>query len=80
MVLSFQRPTWVPQEAYDQASHLFIAADNDRRNAQRFREIGSIDGDQVAYTVQRLGKYEWCHVDARPGEGSVQVIKMPKGL
>jgi hypothetical protein len=80
MLLNFQRPSWVPPEAYDQASHLFIAADNDRRNVQRFREIGSVDGDQVAYTVQRLGRYEWCHVDARPGEGTVQVIKMPKGL
>lgn len=80
MVLNFQRPSWVPPEAYDQASHLFIAADNDKRNVQRFREIGGADGDQVAYTVQNLGQYEWAHVDARPGYGTVQVIKMPRGL
>lgn len=80
MVLCFQRPSWVPPEAYDQASHLFIAGDNDKRNIQRFREIGGVDGDEVAATVQHLKKYEWCHVDARPGEGKVQVVKMPKGL
>ena len=80
MVLLFQRPSWVPPEAYDQASHLFIAGDNDKRNVQRFREIGGVDGDEVAATVQHLKKYEWCHIDARPGEGKVQVIKMPRGL
>lgn len=80
MVLSFQRPSWVPAEAYDQASHLFIANDNDRRNIQRFREIGGVDGEIVAATVQHLEQYEWCHVDARPGRGIVQVIRMPKGF
>lgn len=80
MMLNFQRPSWVPPEAYDQASYLFIAADNDKRNVQRFREIGGVDGEQVAYTVQRLKRYEWCFVDARPGEGSVQIVKMPRGL
>ena len=80
MVLSFQRPSWVPPEAYDQASHLFIARDNDQRNVRRFREIGGVDGEIVAATVERLELYEWAHVDARPGKGNVQVIKMPKGL
>jgi hypothetical protein len=80
MVLGFQRPSWVPPEAYDQASYLFIAADNDKRNVQRFREIGGVDGDIVAYTVQHLKRYEWCYVDARPGEGTVQIVKMPRGL
>jgi hypothetical protein len=80
MVLGFQRPTWVPPEAYDQASYLFIANDNDRRNVQRFREIGGADGDQVAYTVQRLKQFEWAFVDARPGHGDVSIVKAPKGL
>jgi hypothetical protein len=80
MMLSFQRPSWVPPEAYDQASHLFLAGDNDRRNVQRFREIGSIDGDRVAWTVQRLNVYEWLHIDARPGKGDLNIVKMPKGL
>lgn len=80
VVLNFQRPSWVPPEAYDQASHLFIAADNDKRNIQRFREIGGVDGEIVAATVQQLGLYEWAHIDARPGRGTVQVIKMPKGF
>lgn len=81
MVLNFQRPSWVPPEAYDQASFLFIAGDNDRRNVQRFREIGGVDGAVVAATVQRLQQYQWCFVDARPGSPmGIHVVKMPKGL
>jgi hypothetical protein len=80
MVLNYQRPSWVPAEAYDQVSHLFLSNDNDRRNVQRFREIGGVDGERVAATVQQLGMYEWLHVDARPGHGDMQIIRMPKGL
>lgn len=80
LVLGFQRPSWVPQEAYDQPSHLFIAGDNDRRNVQRFREIGGVDGERVAATIQRLRPYEWAHVDARPGHGDIHVIRVPREL
>lgn len=80
MVLGFQRPSWVPQEAYDQPSHLFIAGDNDRRNVARFREIGGVDGAKVAATVRTLGEYEWAHIDARPGRGEVSVIRVPSSL
>lgn len=80
IILGFQRPSWVPQEAYDQPSHLFIAGDNDRRNVQRFREIGGVDGERVAQTIQHLAPFEWAHVDARPGHGEVQVVKLPRSL
>lgn len=80
MVLGFQRPSWVPQEAYDQPSHLFIAGDNDRRNVNRFREIGGVDGATLAATVRTLGPYEWAHVDSRPGHGDVHVIRVPRNL
>jgi hypothetical protein len=80
VVLGFQRPSWVPPEAYDQASHLFLSNDSDRRNVQRFREIGGVDGERVAATIQTLKMYEWLHVDARPGKGDLSIVKMPKGL
>lgn len=80
LVLGFQRPSWVPQEAYDQPSHLFIAGDNDRRNVNRFREIGGVDGARVAATVRSLGQYEWAHIDARPGKGDIRVIRVPREL
>lgn len=79
-VLGFQRPSWVPAEAYDQPSHLFIAGDNDRRNVQRFREIGGVDGERVAATIQHLAPFEWAHVDARPGHGQINVIRVPRNL
>lgn len=80
LVLGFQRPSWVPAEAYDQPSYLFIAQDNDRRNVQRFREIGGVDGETVAQTVKALRRFEWCFVDARPGGGDVLRITVPERL
>lgn len=80
LVLGFQRPSWVPQEAYDQPSHLFIAGDNDRRNIQRFREIGGVDGARLAATVRSLRLYEWAHVDARAGHGDIHVVRVPAEL
>lgn len=80
VVLGFQRPAWVPAEAYDQPSYLFIAQDNDRRNVQRFREIGGVDGERVAATIQNLRQYEWAFIDARPGHGDVVIVQVPKRL
>lgn len=79
-VLGFQRPAWVPPEAYDQPSYLFIAQDNDRRNALRFREIGGVNGDTVAATIANLRQYEWAFIDARPGHGEVVIVQVPKEL
>lgn len=80
VVAEFQKPSWVPTEAYDQPSHLFIAQDNDRRNWQRFREIGGVDGEVLAETIRTLGAFEWAHVDARPGHGKVSIVKVPPEL
>jgi hypothetical protein len=38
VVLATQRPSWVPQEAFDQASHLFFFNDDDLRNIERMAE------------------------------------------
>lgn len=38
VILATQRPSWVPQEAFDQASHLFFFNDDDLRNVERMAE------------------------------------------
>jgi hypothetical protein len=38
VILATQRPSWVPQEAFDQASHLFFFNDDDLRNIDRMAE------------------------------------------
>lgn len=49
-----QRPFVMPQHAYEQATHLFLWRATDRRNKQRYKEIGGIDADLVDETVSNL--------------------------
>lgn len=57
-----QKPTHVPTWAYNQASHLFLANDPDKRNRDRFAEIGGVNTDLVKETVLGLRKYEWLYI------------------
>lgn len=57
-----QRPAMVPLEMYDMASHLFLAYDPDKRNQERFSEIGGLDPDLIVSVVQRLPKYHWLYI------------------
>lgn len=57
-----QRPALVPLEMYDQAHHLFLAYDPDKRSQQRFGEIGGVDPDLVVSVVQRLPRYYWLYI------------------
>lgn len=57
-----QRPAWVPQWMYSEASHVFLARTPDRRAQQRFDEISGVDGDLVRTVVGRLPRYHWLYV------------------
>jgi hypothetical protein len=57
-----QRPAMVPLEMYDQAEHLFLAHDPDKRTRERFAEIGGMDPDLVVSVVERLPKYHWLYI------------------
>lgn len=57
-----QRPAMVPLEMYDQAAHLFLAYDPDKRNQERFTEIGGVDPDLIYQVVQRLPEYHWLYI------------------
>jgi hypothetical protein len=57
-----QRPSLVPLEMYDQAEHLFLAHDPDRRSQDRFGEIGGVDPDMVVWVVQHLPQYHWLYI------------------
>lgn len=49
----------IPSFVYNSPSWLFLSRDPDRRNQQRFAEIGGIDGNGVAELTQSLRKYEF---------------------
>ena len=61
-----QRPAFIPLAFYDQASHLFIWRDNDRRNRQRIGELAGNASAVVQREVADLRKREvlYLHKDS----------------
>ncbi len=57
-----QRPAMIPQNAYAQAEHIFIAYDPEERSRKRYGEIGGVDGKMVEATVLQLEKYHWLYI------------------
>lgn len=77
LVAGTQRPARVPLAAYDQATHLFLFRDSDRRNLDRLADLsGDVDKVLVRETVQTLAHHEVLYVDTR--RGSMVISKAPK--
>jgi energy-coupling factor transporter ATP-binding protein EcfA2 len=53
-----QRSAYNSQDMYNAPEHLFLFSDPDKRNRQRFSEIGGIDPDLVMESVERLTQYQ----------------------
>lgn len=62
MWVASQAPINVTTYAYSQAHHLFLGYAKDKRHVDRFKEIGGVDTDLVAYTVTQLKQYEWLYI------------------
>lgn len=52
----------IPTFMYNSPTHTFLGHDPDKRNRDRFAEIGGIDGKLVSETVLKLQKYEWLYI------------------
>lgn len=61
-----QRPAFIPLACYDQATHLFVWRDNDRRNIQRFGELAGNARFVVEREVAELRRREvlYLHKDS----------------
>lgn len=57
-----QKPTHVPLWAYNQATHLFLSYDPDKRARDRYREIAGMNPKLIESATQQLEEYEWCYV------------------
>lgn len=57
-----QKPTHIPLHAYNQAEHLFLAYDPDKRARERYDEIGGVDPGFVRSAVMDLDKYQWLYI------------------
>lgn len=52
----------VPSFLYNSPTHTFLGRDPDKRNRDRFGEIGGVDPKLLSETVMGLRKYEWLYV------------------
>lgn len=68
MVIATQRPRFIPLEAYDQASHLFIWRDNDTANIARVAEMAGVNRRDVIDIVPRLGRHDVLYVQPFTGD------------
>lgn len=57
-----QRPFDVIQTAYSQAEHLFLGPTPDKRDRDRFREIGGMDPALIDHATTRLSKFQFLHI------------------
>jgi hypothetical protein len=68
LVLGTQRPRYIPLEAYDQASHLFLWRDNDTANISRVAEMAGINRRSVTDIVPRLRRHDVLYVQPFTGD------------
>lgn len=57
-----QKPSHVGGWVYSQAEHLFLGNDPDKRNRDRFAEIGGVDPEVVKHYVAGLPRFHWLYV------------------
>jgi hypothetical protein len=52
----------VPSFMYNSPTHTFLGRDPDKRNRERFGEIGGVDPKLLSETVLGLRKFEWLYI------------------
>lgn len=52
----------IPSFMYNSPTHTFLGRDPDKRNRDRFGEIGGVDAKFLSETVLKLQKYEWLYI------------------
>lgn len=68
LVVSTQRPAFVPLEVYDQSSWLIFFRDNDETNLKRIAGISWLSKNLVQSIVARLDQYQALVINTRTGE------------
>lgn len=71
---AIQRPAHAPGEAYSQSHHIFMANSPEKRDRDRYREIGGVSSETVEYNLGRMTKFQWLYVHRESG-GCVIVDK-----
>lgn len=68
IIANTQRPRYIPLEAYDQATHLFLWSDPDMQNLSRVAEMASMDRLAVLDTLPGLSKHDFLYANTVTGD------------
>lgn len=63
-----QRPTWIPLEAYNQATHLILFRTGYEADLKKMSAFNGTSATEVARTVMELPKHYFLHVDLTNGD------------
>lgn len=66
-VMGAQRPSRIPVELYDQATHLFFWRDNDEANLKRIGGIGWLAANPIKAFVANLDPHQVLYINTRAG-------------
>lgn len=76
LVVSSQRPAWIPLEAYSQATHVFFWRTNDRRDLDRIGGLGGQDERTIRHLVRHLRHHEVLYVNTRTGQLATTTLQL----
>jgi len=67
LLMSFQRPAWVPVEVYDQSTHLMFWRENDETNLSRISGIAYQSQARLKEVISNLPIHQALYVNTRTG-------------
>lgn len=72
LIAGFQRPAWVPRDAYSSATHLFLFGSADDTDAKALGGIGGLDSKLIRHVVKWLAadasrRHEFLYLNTRTG-------------
>lgn len=76
LIVSSQRPAWIPLEVYDQSTHLFFWRDNDERNLSRIGGMSVHSASLIRYVVSNLPAFHVLYINTRTGD---MLVTRPPG-
>ena len=66
LMMSGQRPAWIPKDAYSAPEHLFFFATRDRNDLERLSDIGAgMDKRELEHIIANLQRHEFLYLRPR---------------
>lgn len=84
LIAGFQRPAWVPRDAYSSATHLFVFGTNDQEDIRSLGGLGGMNSNDIRSVVAWLAgderrRHEFLYVNTRTGNMVRSRLRKSKG-